>query len=92
MDLNYMNINEYYEWLREKVKEAYSIAKKARSLGLDPEQDVEIPVSNDMADRVQNIVSIVDPIVKEINLPQTIREIEKENGALSLKTILKIYE
>jgi len=87
-----MDIEEYFEMIRKKTMEAYEIAKKARSLGLDPEPDVEIPISEDMADRVQNIISIVDPIILQIDLPKAIREIEKEYKPLSLATVLKVAE
>jgi len=78
--------------IRKDVEKAYYVAKKARSLGYDPEPDVEIPISEDMADRVQNLVSIIDPIIKEISLPEAIRSIEKEFGPLTFSTILKISE
>jgi len=87
-----MHIEEYFELIKKEVEKVYEIAKKARSLGYDPEPDIEIPISEDMADRVQNLLSIIDPIIKEINLPEAIRNIEKEFGPLSFATILKISE
>ncbi len=87
-----MDINAYFEEIKKQTKRVYAVAKKARSRGLDPEDDVEIPVSEDMADRVQNTLSIVDPIILEIDLPKAIREIEKKHKPLSLYTILKISE
>ena len=87
-----MDIDDYFKELKKKTLEAYEIARKARSKCLDPEPDIEIPISEDMADRVQNILSIVDPIILEINLPKAIREIEREYGPLQLSTILKISE
>jgi len=84
-----MNI---FQKLKKKTLEAYEIAKKARSLSLDPVNDVEIPISEDMAERVVNLLSTIDPIIKEINLPEKIREIEKTYKPLSFSTILKISE
>jgi len=87
-----MDINDYFAEIKKKTLEAYEIAKKARSLSLDPVNDVEIPISEDMAERVVNLLSTIDPIIKEINLPEKIREIEKTYKPLSFSTILKISE
>ncbi|MGB9674652.1 MAG: hypothetical protein ACPLX8_00805, partial [Nanopusillaceae archaeon] len=50
------DMDSYFEHIRKKVLEAYEIAKKARSLKLDPTDDVEIPISSDMSERVVNLL------------------------------------
>ncbi len=87
-----MNINEYFLEIEKKVREAYDIAEEARKKGFDPTDHVEIPISQDMADRVENLIAIINPLIKEIGLAKAIREFEAQYGPLEFKTILKIAE
>ncbi|WP_369425762.1 hypothetical protein, partial [Methanothrix sp.] len=43
---------DYFERLERGLGEEMEIARKARSKGLDPELDVEIPIAIDLAERV----------------------------------------
>jgi DNA polymerase II large subunit len=61
----------YFKSLEEKIDEIYEIAKKARSLGLDPELEPEIPRAEDLAARVEKLVG--PPGVADV-----IRALEKE--------------
>ncbi|MCX8152184.1 MAG: DNA polymerase II large subunit [Archaeoglobaceae archaeon] len=70
-------IKKYHENLLEKLYEAYNIAEKARSLGLDPETFVEIPVAKNMAERVEKLIGI----------PVSNRIIELESMNLSREKI-----
>ncbi|MCJ7720685.1 MAG: DNA polymerase II large subunit, partial [Candidatus Hadarchaeum sp.] len=63
----------YFQQLDAKIKECYDIAKKARSLGLDPEFEPEIPQAEDLAARVEKLVG--PPGVSEV-----IHKYEKEIG------------
>ena len=47
---------EYFVGMEERVNDAYDIANAARSLGLDPMESVEIPLAQDLAARVENLV------------------------------------
>ncbi|MEM4366768.1 MAG: DNA polymerase II large subunit [Candidatus Anstonellales archaeon] len=47
---------EYSESIMKGISECFSIAARARSLGYDPEDKVEIEVAKDMAGRVEAIV------------------------------------
>lgn len=85
-------MEEYFNKIREEFFKAYELAKKARQLGYDPSEDVEISVSEDMAERVENLIAIYSNIIKEIQLAKKIREIEKENGPLTFSTILLISD
>ncbi len=58
------DIKSYHRLLLERLEEAYSIAEKARSLGLDPEPFVEIPVAKNMAERVEKLMGI--PVAERI--------------------------
>jgi len=65
------NMKVYFKGLEEKIDETYEIAKKARSLGLDPELEPEIPQAEDLAARVEKLIG--PPGVAEV-----IRGLEKE--------------
>ena len=64
-------MQQYYDSLNAGLTDAISIAKEARSRGLDPKMDVEIPIANDLADRVEAQVGIS-------GVAQRIRDLEKE--------------
>ncbi|MFB6173258.1 MAG: DNA polymerase II large subunit, partial [Halobacteriales archaeon] len=71
----------YFERLDERLAAAFDVAREARSRGADPEPEVEIPVAEDMADRVENILDIpgVAERVRELE-----GEMERERAALAL--------
>jgi len=48
----------YEKSLLDELHRAIAIAKEARLRGLDPTLDVEIPIANDLADRVEVLVGI----------------------------------
>lgn len=62
---------EYFARLEEKMKREYEIAETARKKGLDPETHVEIPVTTDLASRVEGLVGPKGVAVR-------IRELEEE--------------
>ena len=70
----------YFKELERQISEIHEIAKKARSLGQDPELEPEIPQAEDLAARVEKLVG--PPGVAEV-----IRGLEKEmpREELSLK-------
>ena len=46
----------YFTKLETEVADAYDIANAARSIGLDPVKEVEIPLARDLAARVESLV------------------------------------
>ncbi len=64
-------MENYFGSIEGKLNEVYEIAKKARSLGLDPELEPEIPRAKDLAARVEKLVG-PPGVAKEI------RKLEKE--------------
>jgi DNA polymerase II large subunit len=48
----------YFERIESRLDEAFDRAEAARARGFDPATDVEIPVAEDMAARVENILGI----------------------------------
>ena len=61
----------YFEGLKREVDRIYEIADKARSLGLDPELEPEIPCAEDLASRVEKLVG-------PQGVAEMIRELERE--------------
>ncbi len=61
----------YLEALQAQLAEAMAIAEEARRAGLDPTTRVEIPVANDLADRVEALLGITGVAAR-------IRELETE--------------
>ncbi len=68
-----MNAQEYFSALRSEAEKIYSIGKKARSRGLDPEDFVEIPMAEDLASRVEKLIGYE-------GIGEVIREISKSNN------------
>src|SRR5512136_513563 len=61
----------YEKSLLDELHRAIAIANEARSRGLDPSLDVEIPVASDLADRVEALLGIKGVAVR-------IRELEQQ--------------
>ena len=61
----------YEKSLMDELLRAIAIAKEARSRGLDPTTDVEIPIASDLADRVEALLRIKGVAVR-------IRELEQQ--------------
>ncbi len=64
-------IEAYFQQLDAKIKECYEVANKARSLGLDPEFEPEIPRAEDLAARVEKLVG-------PQGVAEVIRKLEEE--------------
>ena len=71
----------YFERIEAELERALAVANTAREAGGDPVSEVEIPVAQDMADRVENILGI-DGVAARV------RELEgdrsREEAALAL--------
>ena len=63
----------YFERIETELDEALAVANAAREQGGDPATEVEIPVAQDMADRVENILGI-DGVAERV------RELEGERS------------
>src|SRR3989344_1184273 len=59
-------MEQYFQEIYKDVLHAYEIANKARAKGFDPEDQVEIPLARNMSERVVGLVSVVAPMVKEL--------------------------
>jgi DNA polymerase II large subunit len=61
-------MREYFSQLQKEIDICYDIANKARSKGLDPELQVEIPQTLDLAARVEELVGPkgIAPKIREV--------------------------
>ncbi len=50
------SMEDYFSKLQREVDSCYSVARRARKVGLDPEMDVEIPQAADLAERVEKLL------------------------------------
>lgn len=71
----------YLEGLQAQLAEAIEIAGEARNRGLDPTTGVEIPIANDLADRVEALLNIrgVAARIRELEA-----EMSREEAALRI--------
>jgi len=51
-----VEMREYFARLQAAADACYTVARKARAQGFDPELDVEIPQTEDMASRVERLL------------------------------------
>ncbi|MFH1181815.1 MAG: DNA polymerase II large subunit [Candidatus Woesearchaeota archaeon] len=85
-------IERYFSEVEVKLKRGYSVATEARKKGLDPELDVDIPLTKNMAERVEGLVSIIFPGIVNSGVSKRIQQLEKKHGALSWEVALLIAE
>ncbi len=69
-------MEEYFAALREGLERALKVAREARARGLDPEEDVEIEIVDDMAARIEKVLGIegVAGIIREALASEPDRE------------------
>ncbi len=77
-----MNIEQYFESLNKKIKESYDVAEKARAKGLDPKDEVEVPLALTMASKVVKLVATKYLQVDNEEIINRILELEEQYGSL----------
>ncbi|MFH1510868.1 MAG: DNA polymerase II large subunit [Candidatus Woesearchaeota archaeon] len=83
-------MQNYLEMIEKQLEQAYEVAMLARSKGYDPGTIVEVPIVRDMAERVEGLISVVAPQIVGKGLPERIKKLEKELGALDWRVSLTI--
>lgn len=83
-------LGKYFELIEREVAFAYSVAQEARKKGFDPEEIVSIPLAKNMAERVEGLVSVVEPNIRGSGVSQRINELEEKYGKLSWKVAFVI--
>ena len=54
------DVRSYFQKLQDGVESSYRVARSARAKGFDPELDVEIPLTDDLASRVERLLREYD--------------------------------
>lgn len=84
------NENQHVSDIAKKIDFAYKIANTARSKGYDPEETVNIPLAQNMAERVESLVGVSAPQLINKGLPKRIKEIEAVYSKLDWRVALTI--
>ncbi len=83
---------KYFEELREEIQKNYDVAKQARAKGLDPSDEVEVPLALTMATKVIKLIASVYPQLDREDIIDRILELEKQYGALDAGVSFTIAE
>lgn len=83
-------IKNYFDDLHKRMTKAHDLADKARHHGFDPEDSVDIKLANNMAERVEGLISVVAPQLVGTKLTKRIEQLEKEYGTLAWEVALVI--
>ncbi len=85
-------LQAYFQELEKKTMEAYKSASSAKKKGYDPEDRVDIPITRNMAERVEGLVSAVTPQIIGSGVSKRIKELEERYGFLDWRVSLTIAE
>ena len=85
---------KYKQMIEKETNKAYEVAEKARSLGKDPEKNVDIPVAEDLAAKSLGLISAsLYPELEGCGAEKRIRELEENYGKNDERVAFKIgYE
>jgi len=83
---------KHFQNLSREIEKNYEIAREARSKGLDPSDEVEVPLALTMAEKVIKLVATIYPKLDNKVIIDRILELEKEYGALDNTISFKIAE
>jgi DNA polymerase II large subunit len=83
-------MRDYFKNIEKEVQKSYSICVDARKKGFDPEDSVAIQLAKNMAERVEGLISIVEPDIKGSGISKRINQLEKKYGKLSWKVAFVI--
>ena len=83
-----MDTEQYFQGIGNYVDKVYDIAKTARSKSLDPVDEVEIIPVRNMGEKVEGLVSIIHPQIKDKGIPNRIVELEEIYGKLDWRVAL----
>ncbi len=86
-----MNSNEvYFKAIDVETNKVLDTAKEARKKGFDPADEVEVPLTRNLAERVEGLISVVAPQIRESGVVQRINELEKKYGFQDWRVALSI--
>jgi DNA polymerase II large subunit len=83
---------KYFNELGMEIEKNYVKAREARARGLDPKDEVEVPLAMTMAAKVVRLIATVYPQLDNEQIINRVLELEKQYGALDNSVSLKIAE
>ena len=84
------NLDNYFEELKIKTNEIYTISNNVRKLGFDLKPYVEIPLASDIGSRVEGLISTIYPNILNSGIRERILELENIYPKLDLRIALII--
>ncbi len=85
-------MTKYFDRISSDVRAMHDLANKAKKLGLDPDDTVNVPIAESMAERVEGLISAVAPQLVGVGMIERIHELEREIGNLDWRVGFKIAE
>ena len=82
----------YFESISNDIQKNYDVAGKARAKGLDPVDEVEVPLALTMAAKVVRLIATKYPQLDNEEIINRLLELESEYGALEPQVSFKIAE
>jgi DNA polymerase II large subunit len=86
-----VNTKQYFNMIKKGVEENYAVARRARSVGIDPSTKVEVPIATTLAEKAVGLINVVYPQLDD-KVVKRILELEKKYGALDTAVSFKIAE
>ncbi len=77
-------VRAYFDGLLKQVEATYAVARAARARGFDPELDVEIPLTDDLASRVERLLEAYEVE----GVARRIRELAKQHDREELAILV----
>ena len=82
----------YFNQITQEIHRLHSLVDSLKKKGLDPVAHVEIPIAKNMAERVEGLISVVAPQIKNCGMVSRIQELEEVYGKLDWRVALTIAE
>ena len=74
-------LRSYFTSLEENLENAMAVARQARSKGVDPRTEVEIPIASDLAERVEALLGYKGVAAR---LRELEKQMSREEAALKI--------
>ena len=85
-------MKKYFSGIKEDVLKSYAIANESKKRGIDPDKEVCIILTENMAERVEGLISVAAPQIKDSGLVEGIMELEKKYSMQDWRVAFYIAE
>ncbi len=83
-------MKKYFNELDNQVNLSYECANKAKKSSFDPDTFVDIPLAQNMMERIVGLISIIAPQITDKGVEQRIQDLEKQYGRLDWRVALTV--